>query len=181
VTVITLTKVVTYSLDERVRHIALSTRNEDSIWSLVLLYPYYRVRLLLHFFNNTYDGGMSLLEPANILHILTKKHAVVSFRTSFAHFKGVFGRIYLFFVLKFYKYARKIIVNSEENKWRMSKKGGYVTGKVKVLYNMLDIESIYKLKQEPLPNTIAKKIHNKKVFITVGRLVAAKRHYDILA
>ena len=126
---------------------------------------------------------ISFLELANFVHILTKKQAIISFRTTFNVFDKywISWKIYKFLIKKFYPKAWKIIVNSQENKEKLSQQLNISKDKIEVLYNPKNFNDIERLKQEKVEKELLEKIKNKEVFVTVWRLVKTKRHNLIVS
>lgn len=52
--------------------------------------------------------------------------------------------------------------------------------KIEVVYNAIDEEKIMLLSREALEDELQKKIRNKCVYITVGRLIKEKHHEIIM-
>jgi hypothetical protein len=66
----------------------------------------------------------------------------------------------------FYPKARKITVNSRENRYDLAKFLKISEDKIDVLYNPIDKEKAKNLSEEKLDKETEDKIKNKKVFIT---------------
>lgn len=179
-TIITFFAGVHQKLDPRVTHLPLINYVSNQWRHIIPAYFFLWIRLVVHFASHQYEGGISFLEPANILHILSKRHAIVSFRTSFAHFKWTLWSWYLRFVLWLYQHAKRIIVNSEENRHLVIQGWWYDPEIVVVLKNTIDLDQIALLKQESLPDNIQIQLDDKKVFVTVARLITSKHHDHIL-
>jgi hypothetical protein len=83
-------------------------------------------------------------------------------------------------IKRLYPRASKIVVNSLENKYDVAHYLHISEDKIEVQMNVLDREKIALLKTEPVEDSLLHKIHNKKVIITTGRLIASKQHNKIL-
>ncbi|MBP9779290.1 glycosyltransferase [Candidatus Gracilibacteria bacterium] len=181
--IITLKEGLFYDLPKEVHVIPLSQIKYNI--GLIISFPIllYRFRKLLS--EKQYLNGISFLEIANFINILGNPHAIISFRTNIEVFKGMLGFFYKKCISLLYPKAQKIIVNSEENRYDLAKYLSIPIDKITTLYNPINIEDIEKLKTEPLEKEILEKIHGKRVFITVGRLVkdediGSKNHSLIL-
>ncbi len=104
------------------------------------------------------SDGMSLLEIANFVHILAKKHATISFRTHINFFIGIFGGIQKFLIALLYPKAGKIVVNSLENKYDLAEYLHIPEHTIEVVYNIVDKEEIEKMRSEKIPENTNKKI-----------------------
>lgn len=178
VTILTLKSWVFYSLKSHIQHISLSSIKNNFL--MFLMIPYFVIKLRNIFKREKFDNGISTLEIANFVHILSKKNAIIYSVISLDFFRWFFGRIYRFFICWLYPKAWKILSNSIENIYDLSK---YLHMSLKyfdVLYNPFDLDNLSSLKSEPIDQWLLKKIQNKKVFITVSRLVWQKRHYRII-
>jgi N-acetylgalactosamine-N,N'-diacetylbacillosaminyl-diphospho-undecaprenol 4-alpha-N-acetylgalactosaminyltransferase len=181
--IITLKEWLFYELPKEVHVIPLS-QIKYNIW-LIVSFPIllYRFRKLLS--EKQYLNGISFLEIANFINILGNPHAVISFRTNIEVFKWILGFFYKKCISLLYPKARKIIVNSEENRYDLAKYLNLPIEKIITLYNPINIDDIEKLKTEHLEKEILEKIQWKRVFITVWRLVkdediGSKNHSLIL-
>lgn len=181
--IITLKPGVFYKLPEWIRHIPLS----HITWNffMIIAFPWFYLKCKNHFKKNTYSSGVSFLELSNFIHILLKKNAIISFRTSIWVFRWFFWSIYTWLIKILYPLAWKIIVNSEENRHELAKFLSIPIEKIVTLYNPIDLEAIEKFKNESLEKDIEEKLHEKRVFITVARLVwdgdiGSKNHSKIL-
>ena len=123
---------------------------------------------------------MSFLEISNFIHILARREAKISFRTHVNFFTGFFGWFQKLFIKILYPRAAKIIVNSRENRHDLAAYLGIPEQKIEVVYNTIDEEKIRSLSREALEDELQKKIRNKRVYITVGRLIKEKHHEIIM-
>ncbi len=168
--IITLKPGVFYPLPSWVNHIPLS--NIRGNFFMMLAFPSLLLQFKKHFKEHHYTNGVSFLELANFIHILTRKDAIISFRTSIGVFKWLIWMIYKFLIRRLYPRAKTIIVNSEENKYELAEYLGIPLAKIETIYNPIDLGNISELKTETVDNSILGQIAWKKVFITVSRLVA---------
>ncbi len=120
---------------------------------------------------------LSFLELSNFVNILCHDKAIISFRTSFHFFKGIKGSIYKYYIKKLYPKSELIIVNSQENKEDITRKIPVNPKKVIVIYNPINIQKIKELKKEKTTKSFDTFITQKKIIITVGRLMPEK-HQD---
>lgn len=90
VTLITLKNSLFYDLPQWVHHVSLS--NIKNNFLMFLLIPRYVVKLKKFLKKEQFFTGVSFLEIANFVHILTKKNAIISFRTSIAFFYWIFRK-----------------------------------------------------------------------------------------
>ena len=120
------------------------------------------------------------MEISNFIHILARREAKISFRTHINFFTGLFGWFQKLFIKILYPRAAKIIVNSRENRYDLAAYLGIPEQKIEVVYNTIDEEKIISLSREDLEDELQKKIRNKRVYITVGRLIKEKRHEIIM-
>lgn len=181
ITIFTLKNVNFYNIPGNIKYIPLSKTKSNLIMLLWFLSWYYIFKFKKYVKN--YDFWISFLELANFIHILAKKQAVISFRTTFNVFNKywITWKVYNFLIKKLYPKAWKIVVNSQENKEKLSQQLDIPKEKIEVLYNPKNFEEIEKLKQENIEESLLEKIKWKEVFITVGRLVKIKRHNLILS
>lgn len=176
--IITLKSINFYDLPKWVHYISLS--NIKSNLLMFLLIPLYVLRLRKVLKKHNLIDWMSLLEIANFVHILAKKHAVISFRTHIHFFTGILGYIQKMLIKRLYPKADKIIVNSMENKYDLTEYLHISEHKIEVMYNPIDKEKIDILKNEKIDDVVLQKIKNKKVFITTWRLIWQKHHKRII-
>lgn len=137
-------------------------------------------RLRRELVRGKFDAGVSFLELANFLHVLARRNAAISFRTNVAIFKGLSGRTYLGLIRLLYPRAGAIVVNSQENRAALTAYLGLPQGRVATLYNPSDLGRAAALAAEPLDAALAGRLTGKRVFVTVGRLIASKRHALLL-
>lgn len=181
--IITLKSGTFYELPEWVRHIPLSHWRNNI--NMILLFPWLLLEFKKILKSENYTNGISFLEIANFIHILAKKDAIISFRTSIGVFRWMIWSIYQSLIGLLYPRAKCIIVNSEENRYELAEYLQISPEKVVTIYNPIDIETAITNAQEPVESEIIEKIAWKKVFITVARLVnddaiGSKNHALIL-
>lgn len=179
VDIITLKNINFYELPESVKYIPLS--NVKTNWLMAFLLPYYVFKFRVLLKNNNYKTGISFLEIANFVHILSKKEAIISFRTNINFFVGFVGWIYKIFIKKLYPYAKKIIVNSEENRVDLQQYLNLNSSQVQTICNPIDSQKIERIKHQMVEKNILDMTIWKKVFITVGRLIKSKYHEKIIS
>ena len=176
---ITLKDAVFFELPEWLQYISLSRIKNNFL--LFILLPWYVYKLKKILKNNKLSTWVSFLEIANFVHILAKKDAVISFRTHIHFFTGLVWYIYIFFIKLLYPRAKKIIVNSWENKYDIAHYLNIPEDKIEVEYNAINRKAIRIASQEPLPKEVIDALFWKTVFITVWRLIPSKHHEKIIA
>lgn len=179
VDLITLKNINFYEFSKWVNYIPLS--NIKNNFLMFLLIPYYVYKFKKLHKNNSYKSWVSFLEISNFVNILANKNAIISFRISIDYFQWLVWYIYKKLIKQLYPKAKKIIVNSEENKYDLAKYLKIDLNKIKTIYNPIDIEKIEKLKNEKIDTELTSKVKDKKVFITVWRLVWQKNHKKIIS
>lgn len=179
ITIITLKNINFYDLPSHVHHLPLSKIKNNFLMFLSIPFFVYKFKKVLK--KNHFDGGMSSLEIANFVNILANKDAKIAFETSMYFFSWIVWNIYKLLIRILYPRAKKIKVNSEENKYELVKYLKVSENKIEVIYNPIDIEKIKKLKHEDIGEDLEKKIKGKKVFITTGRLILSKHHEKIIS
>ncbi|MCF7871707.1 glycosyltransferase [Candidatus Woesearchaeota archaeon] len=167
VTIITLKEGKFYDFDE-VKIESLSKSNSNK--SMFLNFPkyVYKIKKIKKLYPEA--KVVSFLEIANFVNILGNKEAVISFRTNLDFFKKstLKNSIYKFLIRKLYPKAKKIIVNSEENRLKFSKELAMDKNKIFTIYNPFIKDDV------KLDDDILKIINNKIVYVTVGRLIPSK-------
>ncbi len=168
--IITLKAGTFYDIPEWVNHISLSNIRHNFL--LIVLFPLFLFRWnkLLKTWN--YKNGVSFLEIANFIHILSRPDAIISFRTSIGVFKGLFWFFYKSLIRLLYPRAKQIIVNSEENRFELAEYLNLPLDKITTIYNPIDTQKVAKDAQEGIDDSLKNQIAWKQVFITVSRLVA---------
>lgn len=176
--IFTLKSACWYELPKWVIHIPLSTIKNNFCLFLALPWFIYRFQSLRKKY--WLDDGISFLEISNFIHILARREAKISFRTHINFFTGIFGYLQKFFIKILYPRAAKIIVNSRENRQDLACYLDIPEQKIEVVYNSIDEEKIMLLSGESLEDRLQKKMRNKRVYITVGRLIKEKHHEIIV-
>ena len=157
-----------YDISKNIKIISLSKINNNIL--MLTLFPFYVWKLKKLTKKHNPHKIISFLEIANFINILMNKDAIISFRTSLDLFNvGIIGKVYKFFIKLLYPKAKKIIVNSKENKQNLSSYLNIPLHKIQTIHNPINHLQIKKLigKQVKLPFT---KKHTHKIFITIGRL-----------
>ncbi len=123
---------------------------------------------------------ISFLEIANFVNILTNKNAIISFRTSLSFFKKrLFGKIYIIMIKLLYPRAKKIIVNSRENKLLLVQNLQIPAEKITVIYNPLNQQEA-KIQTKKVPKLPFQKKKHHQIFITIGRFDKLKNISTII-
>jgi glycosyltransferase involved in cell wall biosynthesis len=180
VDIITLKESVFYEVPVGVRHISLSSTDSNIV--MLFLFPYYIFQLRKMFRTNNYISWVSSLEIANFIHILSRKNANICFETNIDFFTGFIGNIYKLLIRLLYPLSWKIKVNSEENRFSLSKFLNIPISRIHCVYNPIDI---WLLQSHTIDPTIKNNIVNfqrgdQKIFVTVWRLIWQKQHIRIL-
>lgn len=126
---------------------------------------------------------ISFLEYPNLLNLLTirNENTFISVRNfmSTKHAKGFKAFIWNLTIKYFYKRAQKIIVVSKEIKKDLIKNYKLKEEKIEVIYNFYPVEKIKKQSTEEIEDSM-KKIFDKPVISTVGRLTKQKGHFHLI-
>nr|MDD3719884.1 glycosyltransferase [Candidatus Gracilibacteria bacterium] len=178
ITIITLKNTNFFELSSGVKHIALSNIKNNFLMFLLIPFYIYKFKKLLK--KEKFVTGMSSLEISNFVNILSNKNAIIAFETNIGFFQSITGYIYKLLIKVLYPIAKKIKVNSEENKYHLAEYLNIELDKIFTIYNPIDIEKIEKLKNEVIEEDLLNKIKGKQVFITVGRLIKSKYHKRII-
>ena len=177
--IITLKSLNFYELPSWVRYIPLSHIKNNLL--MFLLIPRYVCKFKKIVKKYNLSDGMSLLEVANFVHILARKHATISFRIHVSFFKWLLWGVYKLLIRLLYPRVWKIVVNSMENKYDLAEYLHVPENKIEVVYNPVDKEKIKKMRLEEISDELQQKIAwKKKVFITTWRLVWQKHHEKII-
>lgn len=175
VDIITLKSSRFYDIPAGARWIPLSSIRQNMIMFFCIPYYCWKFRTLLQ--KEQYTNGISLLEIANFVHILSKKKATISLRISLDFFRGWIGSLYLYMIKILYPRSETMIVNSKENGEDIKNFLSLDATKVITIYNPID-PLIEKSEHEDV--TLPRYTAWKRVFMTVGRLVWQKHHRDII-
>lgn len=178
VDLITLKNVNFYDLPNWVNYISLSNVKNNLL--MFLLIPYYVLKFKKHLNKNNYKSWISSLEIANFVNILSNKNAIIAFEISIYFFSWFIWQIYKLLIKFLYPKAKKIKVNSEENKYDLANYLNIPLNKIITIYNPIELEKINKLKNEEVDSELKNMLAWKKIFITVWRLVWQKNHSIIL-
>lgn len=176
--IVTLKKTNFYQPPQWVIYLPLS--NIKNNFLMFLLIPWYVIKFKRILKQYDLTNGMSLLEISNFIHILSKKDAIISFRTHINFFTWMSWYLQKCLIRYLYPKAKKIIVNSEENKHDVAEYLHIPLKNIEVVYNPIDKDAIALLKKEKIDTLLLEKIRWKKVFITTGRLIWQKHHEKIL-
>lgn len=177
--IITLKANIFYDIPKWVKHIKLS--NIKNNFLMFLLTPRYCFKFKRVVKKYNLGEWMSLLEISNFIHVLSKKNPTISFRTNILAFRWLFGKIYKILIKILYPKAKKIIVNSAENRYDLAEFLDISKNKIEIIYNPIDKQKLNKLKLEKIWSEISKKLKWKKIFITVGSLRSLKHHNKIIS
>lgn len=129
-----------------------------------------------------FDYVISFLNHFNILNILSRKNekCIISVRNyiSLQH-TGIDGKIFKFFIKKFFKKADAIIPVSKMIAHELVNKYNINNDKIRVIYNPYNIKNIKHLSNIPISKEIADFITNKTL-ISVGSFHEKKGHMNLL-
>lgn len=167
-----------YDIPKEVHYIPLSKIKNNLL--LFVCIPYFALKFKRALKEYDLKNWISFLEISNFVHILAKKDAWISFRTHINFFQWITWTIQKYLIKRLYPRAKKIIVNSRENKFDLVHFLKVPENRVDVRYNPIDKEKIKILSEEKLDDDLLDKIKDKKVFITTWRLVKIKHHEKII-
>jgi len=128
------------------------------------------------------DTTISLLSGPNIVNIFSRMDdkVIVSVRNFISKSSnGFYGMIYRVLIKLLYNKADIIISVSKAIKKDLVEKFNLPEEKIKVIYNLYDIERIKELACEDIEEEY-KYIFNKPTIITVGRLTKQKGHWHLI-
>lgn len=132
---------------------------------------------------NSDASVISFLNYPNLINILTRKYGntIISVRNhmSSKYQKGLKSIIWKTIIKTFYGKADKIVAVSEEIKRDLVKNFNLPEERIKVIYNPYSIKKIKELSNEPI-ETEYKKIFEKPVIITAGRLTKQKGQWHLI-
>ena len=126
--------------------------------------------------------SISFLGAANIVNIFskTKDKIIVSIRTfKSKNSAGFYGKVYNYLIKKHYSRADMFISVSKGAKDDLIKNYGIDKDKIKVIYNLYDLEKIQKLAREKIEDKY-KNIFNNPVIINMGRLSRPKGQWHLI-
>ena len=167
-----------YDIPKEVHYIPMSNVKNPLLTLILVPYFVFKFRRLLKIYG--LEDWISFLEISNYIHVLSKKNAFISFRIHLNYFKWLFWFIHKILIRLLYPKAKKIIVNSRENKLDLAKFLSIDSDKIDVRYNPIDREKIKILSKEKIEVSLKEKLKNKKIFITTWRLVWQKHHEKII-
>ena len=126
--------------------------------------------------------SISFLEAANIVNIFTKAEDKIIL--SIRNFKSkssnsFYGKIYNYLIKIFYNRADILVAVSKGVKDDLVKNYGIDKNKIKVIYNLYDIEKIQKLAEEKIENDY-KKLFNYPIIVNVGSLTKQKGQWHLI-
>lgn len=164
ITIITLSQQKRYPTNKSIKIISLYKTNKLFYALLLLPRTIYKFKKII----KKYDNGVSFLELANFIHILTKKKAIISFRTNRSFFSGIKWLLYKACIKTLYEHTWVIVVNSEENKKDLEKR----------LKKDANVAVIYNPVKKAKKCSRSKKGKEEIIrFISIGRLIKT-RHID---
>ncbi len=182
---ITILNKLFYKYDEGVRYMPLTGFTKGYMLMFGFPYYYWKFKQILRKYN--LKEGMSFLQASNFLNLLTVKNATISYRVhvtllKFPHnlySERILGRLQIIGIFLFYRFAKKIIVSSQENKNDLSDYFYIDKNKIEVLYNKIDKMRIEKLRYETVEEDLDIS-PGMKVFITVSKVEKEKWHIKII-
>jgi glycosyltransferase involved in cell wall biosynthesis len=128
---------------------------------------------------NIHMAFVKLISIDNNCKLILVEHNVVSHYIY--HLKNIVKKLLLwFFVLVLYRVANRIVCVSNSVKEDLEKTFYLQKSLCEVIYNPIDVAKILLLKNEPIDSEVAEFIKDKKVLISVGRLVPQKNHALLL-
>lgn len=141
------------------------------------IYKLKRIKKKLHI-----QVSISFLEAANIVNIFSKTEdkIIVSIRNFMSKSsKGFYGKLYNYLIKKFYNRADILVVVSKGVRGDLIKNYGIKENKIKIIYNLYDLEKIQNLAKEEIEDKY-KRIFNNPVIINVGRLTKQKGQWHLI-
>jgi len=169
ITLILMNNTIFYEIPENVKVVLLENSNpvENGIKKLLKI-PFLSLKYRQILKKNSIDISLSFLNRPNYINIIATKGIISERINPFEEYKtsSSKGLINRFLISSLYNKAKLVIPNSKGTEYDLNKSGIVNT---KVIYNMLDIDKIEKLKNEKVD---LKK--EKFTYITVGRLEPQK-------
>lgn len=178
VTIVTLKDINFYDLPASIRYLPLSKVKNNLLMFLLIPYFVFQFKKLLK--KENFLSWFSSLEISNFVNILSNKKAIIAFETNLNLFQGVTWFFYTLLIGWLYPQAKTIKVNSEENRYDVSKRLGIPLSKIKTIYNPINIDKIAVQIKEKVDEELTKQLEWKRVFVTVWRLIASKYHSMII-
>jgi glycosyltransferase involved in cell wall biosynthesis len=183
VKLITLKNVTNY--DSKIKTISLSKVTKTS--RMLVHISSYVKKLKKIITEEKPDVLVSFLELSNLVNIFacknTKTKCVISVRSTLSEVydRGIYGKTFTYLIKKFYPKADIIITNSKYSKIDLVKSFNIPEKKISTVYNPLNIENVQKSSIEKIERKYASIFDGKsKILITVGRLIDAKAHPNLL-
>lgn len=126
--------------------------------------------------------SISFLETANVVNIFTKGEdkvipSIRNFKSKIS--KSFYGKIYNYLITIFYNRVNILVAVSKGVKEDLIKNYGIDKNKIKVIYNLYDLEKIQELSKEKIEDEY-KEIFNSPVIINVGRLTRQKGQWHLI-
>ncbi len=137
---------------------------------------------------NKYDACISFLDSANISNILSGKRycrTIVSVRIDMMTKKNRwYEKIFSLFLTKYlYKHADQIVAVSKEIEWKLVNWLGISSSRVRTIINGCDCKWIEKkmiLHNQDMTEDFVTRIENRKLIVTIGRLVDQKGQWHLI-
>src|SRR5579871_1139229 len=143
-----------------------------------------RVRRLQEFIDSErLDTVVSFGEAANVLNALTRrKRTVLSVRVSLEEGlaqTGRYGGAYRLLIRSLYRKADLVVPVSQALAEQLQHEIGVPEAKLKVIYNLYDLEKIRRLAQEPTPSQYDP-LWEQPTVVSVGSLIYQKGHEHLI-
>ncbi len=130
------------------------------------------------------DTVLSFLERSNIMNIKTslktKHKAIISVRN---YLSKRYSNLKYFYrmtqIKKYYPLAELIITNSQESKNDLVNYFGVPKEKIKVIYNLIDLDAVEILKEQEIEKEY-KNLFNKPVILNIGSLTPQKSQNQLI-
>ena len=133
------------------------------------------------------DVLVSFLELSNFVNIivgrLLKKPTIIgSHNHASSRFssKTLYGKVHRFLIKRLYRLADRVVCVSKAAALDLEKNFSIPRTKLRVIYNLHDIESYIRLSQEPLEEKFSSFFEGSLVFVSVGRFTSAKGFWHLL-
>jgi glycosyltransferase involved in cell wall biosynthesis len=187
VKIITLSDVVEYHGKNGklpAEHVSLSRLK--SAYFVFLMLPWLAGKLKCLVEQEKPDVVVSFLDMSNIVNVMgvkgTSAKAVISVRITLAEMyrDGLYGKVFRTLIRKYYPKADLVIPNSKRSAEDLVRNFGVKRGKIRVLYNAVDVDAIQKMAKEKLEPEFAKIFSGSKVLVNVGRLSSQKAQDQLI-
>lgn len=130
-----------------------------------------------------YKAVLSFSEMTNLANVLSGGNTVISVHNSVKNSRASGWKHWLVAEVVFpycFRRTGKVVACSKGVNDELMREYGLPSEKGKVIYNGLELRTIRKKAKEPLDEYVKEKLYEKKVFVSVGRLIRSKGHRFLL-